>query len=650
MKIRIVLLALAAGSGAFAQSVINGNRSILGTLDLSGGLGLVLPHVASDPSGSCTQPVASRITLVVSDATQTLFVCNGTWHAAVGVGVGGGLADPGSNGMFKRTSLNTTAPAVSGTDFEAPGAAAAAIASSAQRASNLSDLANAGTARTNLGLGTAATQASSAFEAAGLATLKSANLSDLASAATARTNLGLGTAATQATGAFDAAGAATTAQSAAIAASAQRASNLSDLASAATARTNLGLGTAATSASSAFEVAGAAAAVSSTLTTAIGLKANLASPTFTGVATSPSFVGPLTGNASTSTALATDPTDCTTGFTVGINASGVAQGCITYSASTGASTAVLRDGSGNISGAVGNFTTIQTTTAASGGWGIGNPTGTIYGTIVLSTDPTADFNITIPNTGNTGITLATLTDTQTMSGKTFTSPTINGLTATGTLALGTSTLTGTLPSSGLTLASVNLTTPVFKDSNGSITAEFDTTASQVNHVRFIPSITGVGVTMQPAGTDATIQMIVNSKGSAPVLIGSNVLAAKHYASYTGVPACTIIGSIGAGGTCVPALSNTDAYGDIAVTTGSDATTVSTLNGEILRLTFDIGYNANPTCTFTRSSISSNNLTTATSLQYVRSAGSATTLSIYGGSGHLPANGTVYNFTYSCGGL
>jgi hypothetical protein len=46
---------------------------------------------------------------------------------------------------------------------------------------------------------------------------KAQNLADLASASTARSNLGLGTAATQASGAFDAAGAAATAQSAAIA-------------------------------------------------------------------------------------------------------------------------------------------------------------------------------------------------------------------------------------------------------------------------------------------------------------------------------------------------------------------------------------------------------------------------------------------------
>ncbi len=88
---------------------------------------------------------------------------------------------------------------------------------------NLSDLDNAGTARTNLGLGTAATSASSDFLAV------SDNLSDLNNVGTARTNLGLGTAATSASTDFLAVS-----------------NNLSDLNSAATARTNLGLGTAAT--------------------------------------------------------------------------------------------------------------------------------------------------------------------------------------------------------------------------------------------------------------------------------------------------------------------------------------------------------------------------------------------------------------------
>ena len=90
------------------------------------------------------------------------------------------------------------------------------------RASNLSDLTNVPAARTNLGLGSAATQSSGAF-------LQTANnLSDVLSASAARNNLGLGSAATQAESFFLRAGL-----------------NFSDVVNVSLARTNLGLGNAA---------------------------------------------------------------------------------------------------------------------------------------------------------------------------------------------------------------------------------------------------------------------------------------------------------------------------------------------------------------------------------------------------------------------
>lgn len=127
---------------------------------------------------------------------------------------------------------------------DAAGAAAGVLASSAQKSANLADLASPAAARGNLGLGSAATQPASAFDAAGAAAAalaasdpagaaaavqsaslqKTANLSDLANLATSRGNLGLGTAATQPSSAFDASGAAAAAQSAAQAYAAAQAS------------------------------------------------------------------------------------------------------------------------------------------------------------------------------------------------------------------------------------------------------------------------------------------------------------------------------------------------------------------------------------------------------------------------------------------
>jgi len=94
---------------------------------------------------------------------------------------------------------------------------------------NLSDLTNVSDARSNLGLGNVATSGTDAFLNTAL------NLSDIPNAGTARTNLGLGSIATLPSGEF-----------------LGRLHNLSDLENVVMARSNLGLGNVATSGTDAF--------------------------------------------------------------------------------------------------------------------------------------------------------------------------------------------------------------------------------------------------------------------------------------------------------------------------------------------------------------------------------------------------------------
>jgi|GEM_PF-3083769 len=109
-------------------------------------------------------------------------------------------------------------------------------AGAALKANNLSDLASASTARTNLGLGTMATATATDY------LTKAGNLTGLADLPTARTNLGLGTMATATASDY-----------------LSKAGNLGGIADPAVARTNLGLGTMATESASAYALLAGAA-------------------------------------------------------------------------------------------------------------------------------------------------------------------------------------------------------------------------------------------------------------------------------------------------------------------------------------------------------------------------------------------------------
>jgi hypothetical protein len=494
-------------SGA-TPTIVNAGSTSAAVLNFgipAGAVGATGTQGTTGTAGAAATIAVGTVTTLAAGSNAT-FVNAGTSSAALfNIGIPQGVAGSGGSG---------TVPTGTGFYHITSG-----VADSAARALLAGDI----PALSYDAAGAAATSTATAAQ-------KANNLSDLASVSTARTNLGLGSAATTASTAYDAAGAASTVQGLSL----QKANNLSDIASASIARTNLGLGTAAITAASAYDVSGAAASVlaSSEQTSNknatngyAGLSAGLIN-----VAQIPTLNQSTTGNAATATAFLTTPTLCGTGQApTGIAANGNATGC----ASLGSGGSMVYPGAG-----------IPVSTGTAWGTSLTAPASALVGL----TDPQALTNKTI--NGVTPVTMAFLDATssiQTQLGlkaplvsPSFTTPvlgtatatSINKLTITAPASLATLTIANsgaftTTGAFGITLnatASTNVTlptsgtlavlaSPTFTGTPAAPTATAGTNTTQLATTAFVTT----AVAAVPGSTPLTLQHGGVANGSQTLL-------------------------------------------------------------------------------------------------------------------------------------
>ena len=198
LTVEIGTVAAPAGGGGGSSAWGDITGTLTDQTDLNTALGLKAPLASPTFTGTPAAPTAAGATSTTQIATTAFVAGEITTHA--------GAADPHGDRSFATSAVSTHAALTTG----AHGITAAGAA--------LLDDADAAAQRTTLGLGTAATTAATAYEASGaIATHNAvttahgisaygATLVDDADAATARTTLGLGTAATSASGDFATAG------------------------------------------------------------------------------------------------------------------------------------------------------------------------------------------------------------------------------------------------------------------------------------------------------------------------------------------------------------------------------------------------------------------------------------------------------------